>query len=259
MKKKKLNKKIFMVFFVLVFLAIVFTVLIVSDINNRNRENSIFHIRELITYNSANVQNTSDSGALENLDISQYSDLSIYIDNNLKELGLTDENTIKELYIDNINISYYINNGEKILNYKNPFHFAEYEDLENANNNRIDFKIIKTNEENNTSEYSKPVFYTDCSNPITLGYINKNIIQNYSVPNKTNIVSYNAKVLKEAKINLTDLNATLNFTINIVNNINHHFSCDFSVNLYLDEDFLDTGYSYITTPFEKDEYKLIRE
>ena len=72
-------------------------------------------------------------------------------------------------------------------------------------NDRIDFDIVYTNKENEEADYNEPNFYTDCSNPITLGYLNRDILTNYSVSDDSKTVSFNGKVLKEANINLDDI------------------------------------------------------
>ena len=182
---------------ILTILAITIILIIALTIiyyNGRNKENSLFRIREILLFNSATVISDPNKDSLENLIISQYSDLSIYIDNNLIDSELTNTNTIKELYIDNISITPKINKGSQTLNYKNPLTIGKYTNITQPNNNRIDFNIINTNEQDDNSNYDEPSFYTDCSNPITLGYLNNNIVNNYSITDDINTVSYNAKV-----------------------------------------------------------------
>ena len=100
-------------------------------------EESIFNVQRVLMYNS-------NDQSLKNMSICQFTDISIYIDNTSTISELTDENTIKELYIDNIVAT--TNNpdmGTKVLNYKNPLDFGKYKDVENPENDRIDFNIIK--------------------------------------------------------------------------------------------------------------------
>ena len=163
-------------------------------------EKSVFNVQKVLLYSSANAIDNSESQALQNMSICQYTDISIYIDNMANASELTDENTIKQLYIDNINITSNSDKGAKLLNYKNPLNFGKYEEIELPQNNRIDFNIVNTNVENENYDYSKPTFYTDCSNPISLGYMNKDILTDYSVSEGTTSVSYNGKVLQEAGI-----------------------------------------------------------
>ena len=150
-------------------------------------------------------------------------------------------------------------NDEKLLNYKNPLLLGKYTKLNNPDKNKITFDIAKNNYEHNSSNYTNPTFYTDCSNPITLGFINRNIIQNYSVSDNKTTIAYNAKVLKDSNINLEELNSTLDFTIHIKNNLGHKFSCKMHIDIKLDEEFINNGYSYLSIPFSNGEYKFSRD
>ena len=207
-------------------------------------ENPIFTVQRILLYSSATAIDNTKEQSLENISISQFSDIAIYIDNTSTISELTDENTIKELYIDNININSDVQNGERFINYKNPLDFGEYKELNKTD--RIDFKIINTNSENENSNYSEPTFYTDCSNPISLGYMNKDLLKNYSVSPDKKTVSFNGKVLQEANVNLDDLKCSISFTINIVNNLNQKFVHTMTIDLDLNDDNggIYNGYVY---------------
>ena len=153
-------------------------------------ENSIFNVQKILLYSSANAISNSKDQSLKDMSICQYTDLSIYIDNSQSSSELTDENSVKELYIDNIVMTSNVDKGTKILNYKNSFNVGKYTDIKQPENNRIDFKIINTNQENENHNYDEPTFYTDCSNPITLGYLNKDILTNYSVTDDSKSISF---------------------------------------------------------------------
>ena len=146
-----------------------------------NNENTIFSIQKIVLYSSANAIDNSKDQSLSDVSICQYSDIGIYIDNSQTTSELTDENTVKELYIDNIVMTSKLDKGTKILNYKNPFSFGKYKEIESPINNRINFKIISTNKENESNNYDEPTFFIDCSNPINLGYLNKDLLTKYSV------------------------------------------------------------------------------
>ena len=224
-------------------------------------ETAIFSIQKILLYSNANAIDKSENQSLKDVSIDQYTDLSIYLDNSQSISELTDENTVKELYIDNISITSKSNIGKKILNYKNPLNFGKYKNLEEPVNNRIDFKIVNTNEENETNNYDEPTFYTDCSNPITLGYLNRDILTNYSVSDDSKTVSFNGKVLKEANINLDDINFTLNFTIHIVNKLNQKFAYNMTLDVNLNDDNggIYNGYIYKGKTTSGDEYRFYRE
>lgn len=230
------------------------------EISDEN-ENTVFSIQKVLLYSSANAIDNSKDQSLKDVSISQYTDLSIFIDNSQSSSELTDENTVKQLYIDNIVMTSNLDKGTKILNYKNPLNFGKYKDIEYPINNCIDFKIVNTNQENENHNYDEPTFYTDCSNPITLGYLNKDILTNYSVTDVSKTVSFNGKVLKEANINLDDINYTLNFTIHIVNNLNQNFSYNMKLDVDLNDDNggIYNGYVYKGKSTSGDEYRFFRE
>ncbi len=229
----------------------------ISDSN----ENAIFSIQKILLYSSANAIDNSKDQSLSDVSICQYSDLAIYIDNSNSSSELTDENTVKNLYIDNIVMSSKLDKGAKILNYKNPLNFAKFVDIEMPINNRIDFNIVNTNQQNESNDYEKPTFFTDCSNPINLGYLNKDILTNYSISNDSSTLSFNGKVLKESNISLDDINYSLNFTIHIVNNLNKKFSYNMKLDVNLDDNNggIYNGYSYKTKTTIGQEYNFFSE
>lgn len=230
------------------------------EIGDEN-ENTIFNVQKILLYSSANAIDNSEDQSLKDMSICQYSDISIYIDNTSTISELTDENTIKQLYIDSIVTTSHSDRGTKILNYKNPLNFGKYKMLETPENNRIDFNIINTNSENENNDYANPTFYTDCSNPISLGYMNKDILTNYSVSPDANTVSFNGKVLQEANINLEDINYTLSFKIHIVNNLNQKFVYQMKLDINLNDDNggIYNGYVYRGKTTTGNEYRFFKE
>src|SRR5699024_3023467 len=156
---------------------------------------SVFRVSKIILYSSGNAIDNSNNQSLQNLDICQYTDIAIFIDNTSSISELTTQNTVKDLWIDNIQIT--TNNpevGNQVLNYKNLNSFAKFENIDNPTDGRVNFNIVNTNEQNENADYSNPTFYTDCSNPISLGYINKGIVKNYSINDSTNSVIFNGKI-----------------------------------------------------------------
>ena len=224
-------------------------------------EKSIFNLQKILLYSSANAIDNSENQSLQDMSICQFTDISLYIDNTSTISDLTDENTIKQLYIDNIVMNSNADIGTKILNYKNPLDFGKYKSIKEPENGRIDFNIVNTNSENEHNDYANPTFYTDCSNPISLGYMNKNIVTNYSVSKDSASVSFNGKVLKEANVNLDDINYTLSFTIHIVNNLNQKFfyNTKLNVNLNDDSEGIYNGYIYRGKTTSGNEYRFFKE
>ena len=270
-------KNVKLAFAILIILAIVVLLLfyhfVLADVFSRNNfanqmielsdenETSVFNIQKVLLYSDANAIDNSEDHSLKNMSICQFTDLSIYLDNSSSNTELSSENTVKELYIDNINMTSKSDIGTKILNYKNPMNFGKYKNIKELDNGRIDFKVINTNQENESQNYSEPTFYTDCSNPITLGYLNKDIVTNYSVSDASKSISFNGKVLKEANVNLDDINYTLNFTIHIVNNLNQKFAYNMKLDVNLNDDNggIYNGYTYKGKTTSGSEYRFFKE
>lgn len=228
----------------------------IADQNN----NPVFKIHKILVYSSANAIDKSENESLKDLSIFQYSDIAIYLDNTSAIYDMTNENTLKQLYIDNISITTGSSKGHQYVTYKNALDFAKYKKIQETKNDKIEYKIVNTNDENNNQDYSNPTFYTDCSNPLTLEYMNEDILTNYSASSDSNTISFNGKVLQEANVNLKDINYTLNFTINLVNNANEKFICPVRLNVDLsgNDGGIYKGYKYDNTSVSGYEYNFIK-
>lgn len=224
-----------------------------------DNKNPVFKINQIILYSSANAVDNSD-GNLKDIDISQFTDIEIFIDNKNKSEEITGENTINEMYITNIKIEPKSTNGEIIFNYKNPLNCGKYVDLENWRDDGILFNVVNTNEKNENANYDENIFYTDCSNPISLGYINKNILTGCEVSNEEGSIAFDGSILKSANINLEDLEATISFSINITNNYNEKFVCNVTIDndLTSEDEGIYSGYLMKILNTKDDEYKFIK-
>ncbi len=210
---------------------------------------SIFKVNRILLYSSANAIDNSENQSLQNLDICQYTDIAIYIDNTSSISDLNTQNTVKELWVDNIRIS--TSNpevGTQILNYKNLNSFGAFESLSSASAGRIDFNIVNTNEENESANYTTPTFYADCSNPISLGYLNRGIVKNYSIHDDINSVVFNGKILEQSGVDLANLDANLLFDIHIKNYENSTFVYHANIDITLNTESKEIlgGYLYQT-------------
>ena len=231
-------------------------------IANQN-QNSVFRISRILLYSSGNAIDNSYNKSLQNLSICQYTDIALTIDNTSYISDLTTTNTVKELYIDNIEITTNAQKGSPYLNYKDLNSFATFKLLDVPENGRIDFNIINTNEQNESADYSTPTFYADCSNPISLGYINRDIVENFSVDDQVNSLSFNGKLLGQAGVNLDEISYVLNFDIHIKNYDDDNFTYHATINVNLNDSdgTLNSGYLYesrnTTTGNEYDFFKEI--
>jgi len=211
---------------------------------SKENENPVFKIGKIVLYSSANVVDNSD-GKLEDIDISEFTDIAIYIDNRSVVKAITPENTIKEIYIDNIKITSNSDAGKKILNYKNPKEFGKYTALENYENEKIPFKVLTTNNEISKNDLSQNVFCTDCSNPLTLGFVNKNFITKGKVSDTSGQLLFDGSIFKNANVDLEQLSGKIEFYIHIKNNLGENFICNVVLDndLKKNEETLLSGYS----------------
>ena len=90
---------------------------------------SVFKVNKILIYSSANAINNRSDNSLEDLNICQYTDIAIYIDNTSSISDLTTQNTVKELWIDNIKITPNSDLGSQVLNYKNLNNFGKFDTI----------------------------------------------------------------------------------------------------------------------------------
>ena len=208
-----------------------------------NNKNPVFEINKIILYSSSTAIDKSEEQTMQSVDVHQFTDIAIYINNKKSIQNIEGKNTIKEIYIDDIKIEKNNLTGNEVINYKNSYLFGKYTDIQNYND-RIELDVILKNNQNEDEKYEKPVFYTDCSNPITLGYINKNIIKDYKVTDKNVTLSLDGTILKNAKYDLNELNAKIKFNVHIKNNLDEEFITNVEIDNSLESEDggIYTGY-----------------
>lgn len=260
---------------------------------------TVFSIDKIYMYSSANAIENKDNRPVWNLNLYQYTDIAIYI-NNRSEDKLTYENSIKSLYIDNIKFTE-LKKGTPSLYYKNVNEFGKSiyskaiedssssiqqqvvntpqpqneeineEELEQEQNNENESTPQEEQEENQTQiedittirkqavekkqqekitdklefailndgdiDYIKPQLYTDCSNPITLEFVNDNIKENQIISDIKNEIIYDGNLLRRSGVVLNDIACTLSFNITLIN----YYDQKFVANVYVDIPLEDTN------------------
>ena len=296
-----------------------------------NNKEQVFKVEKILICSSANAVDFSEKQTLQDMSIYQYTDIAVYINNGDE---LTNKNTVKKLYIDNISLEGTSDIGKKSLNYKNILKFglkkdnktksntdendttsghdvfagllnntsssnsaidvgsintndkdemisltnntssenvandtlkqvenpSASEDIEESQteqkDEKIDFNIVYTNEENEKANYDEPTFYTDCSNPITLEYLNNDIVTHYKM-DENKSVSFDGSILKEVGVATESLNCKVKFKINIINNNDEKYSCWINFSIPLDDIYEGTTMKAKTTNSQK--YVFFRE
>lgn len=250
-----------------------------------NNKEQVFKVEKILICSSANAIDLSEKQNLQDMSIYQYTDIAVYINNGEE---LTNKNTVKKLYIDNISLEGTSDIGKKSLNYKNTLKFGlkkanktkveettqnifesllkneveenqivtQSENIEQIQNEKIDFNIIYTNEENENADYDEPTFYTDCSNPITLEYVNNDIVTHYKIDENKSVL-FDGSILKEVGIQAESLNCKVKFKINIINNNEEKYSCWINFSIPLDDIYDGTTMKAKNTTNQK--YVFFRE
>ena len=202
---------------------------------SENIKNSPFSVSKLIVYSSGYGENQNTNFQKNNwiLNISQYSDIAIYINHVGEELNAS--NTVKKLSLENIRLSS-PRLGSPSLYYLDSLNFG----TSNFNENykivdSIEFTVLNDENKNNDIQSNTPVFFTDCSNPITLKYVNSSIKENYTVTSNEPIF-FDGRLLQMADIPLNDLETNLQFSIHLVNHENKDFYYDISIPIDLEDE-----------------------
>ena len=195
--------------------------------------NPIFNIEKIIVYSDANIEDLSENNNLSDINVSQFTDFAIYIDNNAKSQELTEENTINSISISNIGVTSNQSEelGTKKFSGKSLNDIGKYVPIQESLK-EINYSVVHKNSDKSLIDDPNS-FYTDCSEPLILSYVNENIVQNKDLSNSGEILSLDGSILKYLNINLNDLNYKLNFTINIENNLGEKFSCNCTLNINL--------------------------
>lgn len=206
---------------------------------NKN-DKTIFSINEITLFSSCDVKNKlsgKSNFTIENL--FAYTDIAIFINKNSSESTL--ENTLKDVTLKNFSIDQAPQDGQAKLYYKSLNQFAKSllpNQLENSSENlqnienELDFETISKE----TSDFSNPILYNNCANPITLSYLIENIKTDYTILDTSTPITYNGSLLKRCAVPISNIESKISFEIYITN--------------YKDEKFKSKV--FITIPFKND-------
>jgi len=132
--------------------------------------------------------------------------------------------------------------------------------LDNYRDDGILFQISNTNEEDSLVNYNDNVFFTDCSNPISLGFVNKDLLTGCEVNSTNGSITFDGSILRSANIQLEDINPSISFTIHLTNNYNEKFTCnvDVDVDLSASDGGIYNGYIMKVINCEEDKYNFLK-
>lgn len=252
LKLKKLNNKALTLTlglsFLLIILAIIFFFIIKGTIINSSFENyfseissdnsnTVFSLDKISVLTSATADSSIKNLSYWNLNISQYSDIGIYLNN-------PNNHTITKLYLDEIIFSS-SELGTPIL-YKKEFEnvgtcsYSEDKILKN-----LDILDIPSNSDS----------------PICIGFYNKNIKTDYLVSGHDNSININGTILKETNIPKSSIDTNINFNLHIITDLNEHYVCNINLSIPFEDndgnDVYNTG--HIVKTFKNlNNYKFLK-
>ena len=107
-------------------------------------DSNIFKVSSVQIYSSANALNNSETQKdYWDLNLYQYSDMAITIDNHVSIEDLTQKNTVKKIYIDNISYPELPDKGNPMLYTKSPENLGVgIINEENLITDKISFKVL---------------------------------------------------------------------------------------------------------------------
>ena len=189
------------VFVILVILIIIGVYIIAKQIpENEEKITEKIAVNKIVCYSSANAINSGENLKTDwFVDIYQYTDIAIYLHK------ISDIN-IEKVYVDNIQIVNKPALGEPQIYQKKIEDYAKNVLLEN-NEEVLEY---------NVSEDGENEFKQNCSNPITLSYINRNIKKDFVVKNTGEQLTFDETILKKALILPQDIEAQISFDVNVV-------------------------------------------
>ena len=216
-------------------------------------EETVFSLDKIVLFSSATSNTNEIKNSVWNLNLSQFTDICIYVNNISNENN--SKNIIKELYIDNINISK-PEFGTPTLYKKSLKDFGKctYSD-DNIISDRFNFNIVNVDSGIN---YNNNEIYDDLSTPLTFGFYNKDIKKNFLV--SASELDYNGRILKKATIAKSSINSNVSFDINIKNELNEEYICNVNFDIpFENETFSIYEDGYITKEINNlDNYKFLR-
>ena len=224
----------------------------ILDIQKKNEE-TVFSIDRITYFSSCSAKGDTNSNSSFTIsDLYQYTDIAIFL-NTLSE-PLTRKNTLKSVVINDIEYIVTPSVGKPNLYYKKLSDFASPKySSEDLINQSITFEATS---ENNI-DYSKPVLYNNCANPITLCYVNSELKNNHTFSNDISKLTYNGSLLKMCGIALSSLNCKISLNITITNNLDESYYCPIIITIPLSTE-VNTIYDGNISLKNNVDYKFIR-
>lgn len=180
-----------------------------------------FSINKIVYFSSANGETKINSNSSFYISkLHQYTDIAIFLNNNAGEFN--QKNTLKKVTLTNIKFDLKPSSGIPNLYFKNLNDFASDKHEENY---KLENEIMFDTSSEDTLDFSKPILFNNCANPITLCYVNSDIINDYTLSGNISNISYDGSLLKNCNITLNSIACKVSFLITIINNLDESYVC----------------------------------
>jgi hypothetical protein len=180
--------------------------------------NTPFSISKIIAYSNAYGENQSKNLNQGNwlLKLYQYTDFAIFIN------STSEENYVTKLWINNFSISKKPTLGVTSFYYEDALKFG----TESISTNypiedNLEFTVLNDENSDNIIQYNTPVFFADCSTPITFKYVNT--VSSNFVLNNTLQLTQDGTLLKNLINDTSVIDCTFQFEIHLVDNNNNEY------------------------------------
>ena len=218
----------------------------VEQVEKNNQ--SPFLIEKEAIFNSASAKNNVGNKKFDEnnwlFTLLQYTDIAIYIKPAEKKLSTS--NTIKKISIDNIKINKSDNLLDSKLYYLDAQNFGTdiYKDSDLIEN-ELSFSVLNDKNKDNIIKTNTPVFFSDCSNPITLKLVNT-VDDNFKL-STNELYSFNSKILDkyitENNYDIKNLDYEISFDINITSHDDVSYTYPIVIKNEYSKLDLDKGYN----------------
>lgn len=185
----------------------------VSKINFKNdntplAENSNIFVNKIVCYSNAYATQNVNNNARWDLNLSQYTDIAIYLDVKLD---------VNSMFINNISFSNQSNGNLALI-------ALPITDFGKSFTNETDFAEFKTPEK----------IDFELSSPITIRYWNQNFKKNCLITDVDEPLYFDGSMLKRGKVTLSSLKNTISFNLHVIDKSNKDYSIPVSIPIRLD-------------------------
>ena len=150
------------------------------------------------------------------IEIYQYTDLAIYIKPKNENFF------VKKIWIDTLNVSTPPVIGNASVFYENPTNFGtEYIQKDFPFNEFLEFDIVNDKNELNEIQYNTPVFFSDCSIPLTLKYVNT-LAKNFNLKTSYTL-NQNGTILNNIISDTSVIESDFSFVVHLIDNNNSEY------------------------------------